>query len=73
MRPHAAGQSLRKYKESLLGAAAAGDLGDTADARKLVVTEFRVLFEDPAAKPAIFDLSNPVSAPRRATAIERGS
>jgi len=50
-------ESLRKYKESLLGAAATGDLGDASDTRKLVVTEFRVLFEDAAAADAVFDLS----------------
>lgn len=52
--------SLRKYKESLLGAAAQGDLGDTSDPRKLVVTEFRVVFEDAAVPDAVFDLSSEV-------------
>jgi Rho GDP-dissociation inhibitor len=40
-------ESLRKYKESLLGAAAQGDLGDPNDPRRIIVTEFRVIF-DPA-------------------------
>lgn len=38
-------ESLRKYKESLLGAAAHGDLGDVSDPRRLVITEFRVVLE----------------------------
>lgn len=38
-------ESLRKYKESLLGAAAKGDLGDVSDPRRVAVTEFRVMFE----------------------------
>ena len=42
-------ESLRKYKEQLLGAAAQGDLGDTSDPRKLVVVEFRILFKDATA------------------------
>ena len=37
-------ESLRKYKESLLGSAVHGDLGDTSDPRKLIVEEFRVVF-----------------------------
>uniref|UniRef100_A0A7S3JZ16 Rho GDP-dissociation inhibitor n=1 Tax=Aureoumbra lagunensis TaxID=44058 RepID=A0A7S3JZ16_9STRA len=39
-------ESLRKYKEQLLGAAAQGDLGDKNDPRKLIVTEFRVMFNN---------------------------
>ena len=58
MSADAGDESLRKYKESLLGTAAAGDLGDTSDARKLVVTEFRVIFEDAAAPDAVFDMSS---------------
>jgi Rho GDP-dissociation inhibitor len=50
-------ESLAKYKASLLGAAADGDLGDVNDKRKLVVTEFRVIFEDDKAPDAVFDLS----------------
>ena len=38
-------ESLRRYKESLLGAAAKGDLGNTDDPRRVVITEFRVIFE----------------------------
>ena len=38
-------ESLRKYKASLLGAAVNGDLGDTSDPRRVVITEFRVMFE----------------------------
>ena len=39
--------SLRRYKESLMGAAAAGNLGDANDPRRVVVEEFRVVLEDP--------------------------
>jgi Rho GDP-dissociation inhibitor len=39
-------ESLRRYKESLLGAAAAGDLGNTSDPRRVIVTEFRIIFEE---------------------------
>jgi hypothetical protein len=53
-------ESLAKYKASLLGAAATGDLGDVNDKRKLVVTEFRVIFEDDKAPDAVFDLSTEV-------------
>lgn len=45
MKADAGDESLRKYKESLLGKAANGDLGDTSDPRKIVVAEFRVVFE----------------------------
>lgn len=37
-------ESLRKYKESLLGSAAHGDLGNTSDPRRLVIEEFRIVF-----------------------------
>lgn len=40
-------ESLRKYKESLLGAAAGGTIGDPNDPRRVIVTEFRMMF-DPA-------------------------
>ena len=41
-------ESLRKYKETLLGAAAAGGpVGDPNDPRRVIVTEFRIMF-DPA-------------------------
>lgn len=39
-------ESLRRYKEELLGSAAHGDLGDTTDGRRVVVVEFKVEFED---------------------------
>jgi Rho GDP-dissociation inhibitor len=51
-------ESLAKYKASLLGAAATGDLGDANDKRKLVVTEFRVIFEEENVPDAVFDLSS---------------
>ena len=43
-----ADESLQRYKAQLLGAAAKGDRGDASDPRKLVVTEFRVVFNSPA-------------------------
>ncbi|KAF4321893.1 hypothetical protein BBO99_00004473 [Phytophthora kernoviae] len=39
-------ESLQRYKEQLLGAAAHGDRGDAADTRRVVVEEFKVEFED---------------------------
>ncbi|KAG7393949.1 hypothetical protein PHYPSEUDO_000126 [Phytophthora pseudosyringae] len=39
-------ESLRRYKEQLLGSAAHGDRGDTKDTRRVVVEEFKVEFED---------------------------
>ncbi|KAK7248836.1 Rho GDP-dissociation inhibitor [Aureococcus anophagefferens] len=48
-------ESLRKYKEQLLGAAAKGDLGDTSDPRKLIVVEFRIAFND-ATPDLVFNL-----------------
>eukprot|EP01039_Chlorochromonas_danica_P002292 gene2292-2511_t len=37
-------ESLRKYKEALLGSAAHGDLGNVSDPRRLVIEEFRIIF-----------------------------
>eukprot|EP01041_Mallomonas_annulata_P002104 gene2104-4109_t len=50
-------ESLRRYKESLLGTAAHGDLGDISDPRRVVVDEFRIAF-DTAEKHAdiVFNL-----------------
>ncbi|OQR81610.1 rho GDP-dissociation inhibitor [Thraustotheca clavata] len=39
-------ESLQRYKATLLGAAASGDLGDVTDSRQVVVEEFKVVFED---------------------------
>ncbi|KAJ1446620.1 RHO protein GDP dissociation inhibitor [Pelagophyceae sp. CCMP2097] len=50
-------ESLRRYKEQLLGAAAKGDLGDVSDPRKVIVTEFRILFNG-AAPDLVFSLDN---------------
>ena len=55
-----ADESLRKYKESLLGTAAHGDLGNPDDPRKLIVTEFRVVFDPAENRPDIvFNLDTP--------------
>jgi Rho GDP-dissociation inhibitor len=40
-----ADESLQRYKLSLLGAAAQGDLGNISDPRKLIVCEFCVIFD----------------------------
>ena len=50
-------ESLQKYKASLLGAAASGDLGDTSDTRRLVVVEFRIIFQEDV-DDIVFDLSS---------------
>jgi Rho GDP-dissociation inhibitor len=46
-------ESLRKYKESLLGTAAKGDLGDVNDPRRLIIDEFRVCFAPEEGLPDI--------------------
>jgi len=54
-------ESLRKYKESLLGSAAHGDLGDISDPRRLVIEEFRVVFAPEENLPDIIhSLSNDI-------------
>lgn len=51
-------ESLRKYKETLLGSAVHGDLGDTTDPRKLIVVEFRIVYAPEEKKSDIIhDLS----------------
>jgi Rho GDP-dissociation inhibitor len=45
--------SLVKYKESLLGAAAHGDVGDSTDPRRMYVTEFAVIFAPEEGRPEI--------------------
>ena len=55
-------ESLRKYKESLLGAAAAsgGALGDASDPRRFYVTELRIMFDPSESKEDIvFELGTP--------------
>jgi len=52
-------ESLRKYKEQLLGAAAHGDLGDVNDPRRVIIKEFKVSFEDPSTPEIIFNLDTP--------------
>ena len=49
-------ESLRKYKLALLGNV--GDLGDTSDQRKVVVTEFRVIFEGKTMQDQVFNLDS---------------
>jgi len=50
-------ESLRRYKEQLLGAAAHGDLGDSNDPRRVIVTEFRVVFEE-KVPDIVYNLDN---------------
>jgi len=50
-------ESLRRYKEQLLGAAASGDLGNTSDPRMVVIEEFRIIFEAPDVHDMAFNLS----------------
>ena len=54
-------ESLRKYKESLLGAAASGGtVGDSSDPRRFYVTELRIMFEPSEGKEdLVFDLDTP--------------
>jgi len=52
-------ESLRKYKEQLLGAAAHGDLGDVNDPRRVIIKEFKVTFEDSSMPDIVFNLDTP--------------
>jgi Rho GDP-dissociation inhibitor len=61
-------ESLRKYKESLLGSAAHGDLGNTSDPRRLIVEEFRVVF-DPEENQQ--DIVNTLSTPEGIAKLAR--
>ena len=51
-------ESLRKYKESLLGTAAKGDRGDVSDPRRLVIDEFRIFFAPEENLPDIVHVLN---------------
>lgn len=46
-------ESLRKYKESLLGSAAHGDLGNVSDPRRLIIEEFRIVFAPEEGVPDV--------------------
>lgn len=53
-------ESLKKYKQSLLGAAYEGDLGDVNDPRRVIVEEFCVIFskeESPSQLDLVYKLS----------------
>ena len=54
-------ESLRKYKESLLGTAASGGAaGDASDPRRFYVTELRIMFDPSESKEDIvFELDTP--------------
>ena len=52
-------EALARYKASLLGAAATGDLGDTSDGRRVVVTEFRIEFEEAGVADFVAELDTP--------------
>ncbi len=51
-------ESLRKYKESLLGTAARGDVGDPNDPRRLIIDEFRICFAPEENLPDIIHTLN---------------
>ncbi|CAI5716925.1 unnamed protein product [Hyaloperonospora brassicae] len=57
-------ESLRRYKERLLGAAAHGDRGDKGDARRVVVEEFKVEFREDGREDIVYKLSTPESVER---------
>lgn len=61
-------ESLRKYKESLLGAAAHGDLGNTSDPRRLVIEEFRICF---APEENLPDIVHNLSTPEGLAQLQR--
>jgi Rho GDP-dissociation inhibitor len=53
-------ESLRRYKEQLLGTAMKGDKGDKSDPRQFVITEFRVMFaEDENHADIVHNLDSP--------------
>ena len=54
MEKDAGDESLRKYKLSLLGNL--GDKGDVNDPRKVVVQEFRIMFESKTSEDVVYNL-----------------
>ncbi|EKX43430.1 hypothetical protein GUITHDRAFT_159794 [Guillardia theta CCMP2712] len=53
-------ESLRRYKEQLLGAAAKGQLAvDPNDKRRVVITELKILFEDRPGGDITYTLNTP--------------
>eukprot|EP01113_Clastostelium_recurvatum_P042434 TRINITY_DN687_c0_g1_i1.p1 TRINITY_DN687_c0_g1~~TRINITY_DN687_c0_g1_i1.p1 ORF type:complete len:214 (+),score=74.08 TRINITY_DN687_c0_g1_i1:41-643(+) len=60
MAADAGDESLRKYKESLLGSAASGsaDLAPKDDPRRVVVKEMRVIFENRPGGDIVYPLEN---------------
>jgi len=58
LKADAADESLKKYKETLLGAAATGGL-KSDDPRRVVVLKLRILFENRPGGNIEFDLSTP--------------
>eukprot|EP01112_Ceratiomyxa_fruticulosa_P012078 TRINITY_DN3325_c0_g2_i1.p1 TRINITY_DN3325_c0_g2~~TRINITY_DN3325_c0_g2_i1.p1 ORF type:complete len:207 (-),score=49.42 TRINITY_DN3325_c0_g2_i1:161-781(-) len=51
-------ESLRKYKESLLGSAATGGPSVTDDPRRVVIKEMRVIFEDRPGGDIVYSLES---------------
>jgi len=49
-------ESLKRYKEALLGAALEGDLGDTDDTRRVVIREMRVICNGRPDGDIVYDL-----------------
>uniref|UniRef100_A0AAV1T1J1 Rho GDP-dissociation inhibitor n=1 Tax=Peronospora matthiolae TaxID=2874970 RepID=A0AAV1T1J1_9STRA len=52
-------ESLRRYKERLLGVAAHGDRGDECDTRRVVVKEFKIEFLEDGNEDLVYKLSTP--------------
>ena len=54
-------ESLRRYKEQLLGAAAQGHTAvDPNDKRRVVITELKIIFEDRPKGDVTYTLNTPV-------------
>jgi hypothetical protein len=47
-------EALQKYKQELLGAAATGEVGDPNDPRRVILEEFRLVFNEEGRDPIIF-------------------
>eukprot|EP00294_Goniomonas_avonlea_P009765 CAMPEP_0114559850 /NCGR_PEP_ID=MMETSP0114-20121206/11140_1 /TAXON_ID=31324 /ORGANISM="Goniomonas sp, Strain m" /LENGTH=204 /DNA_ID=CAMNT_0001745345 /DNA_START=12 /DNA_END=626 /DNA_ORIENTATION=- len=59
MKQDAEDESLRRYKEQLLGAAAQGaNVSPADDPRRVVLQEFRIIFEDKPGNDTVYQLSN---------------
>ena len=57
MQMDAEDESLRKYKEALLGKALAGDVAPSDDPRRVVIKEMRVIVKDRPGGDIVYDLA----------------